>query len=184
MNKVLIVIDVQNDFIDGALRNEEAIKRVPNIIEEIKNTDAKYIILTRDTHYRNYLNTMEGKKLPVPHCIIDTEGWQIKSEVMEAVKNSKILYSIYDKNTFGYDKWLSAFLDLRHIYNLYEQSSDLEIEVIGYCTDICVISNVLNIKSILPNATIEVKESCCAGITEQSHNNALEAMKMCHIEVI
>lgn len=184
--KILVVIDTQNDFIDGALRNEEAIKRVPNIVNEIKNTDADYIFLTKDTHYnQSYLNTMEGKKLPVKHCIEGSDGWQINKDIMEAVTlNNRNNWAIVHKNTFGYTGWKEKLEILKNTGYYWVLSEELEFELVGYCTDICVISNAMILKATFPNAKIEVKESCCAGVTEQSHKNALEAMKMCHIDII
>ena len=168
--KLLIVIDVQNDFITGALRNEEAIKRVPNIVEEIKNTDADVIIATQDTHFSNYLETQEGRRLPVPHCIEGTYGWQIEDSVQEALNSRNALHPI-QKNSFGYAYWNR------------EMKYD-EIELIGYCTDICVISNAMILKAICPEAKIAVKESCCAGVTKESHDIALKTMQTCHIDII
>lgn len=169
--KVLCVIDMQNDFIDGALGTKEAVAIVDNVrnkIEEYrKNGDC--VIFTRDTHYDNYMDTAEGRKLPVAHCIKDTEGWQISSRL--TVGESTVI----DKPTFG-----SVELS-EYIANL----SDTEaIEFVGLCTDICVISNVLLLKAKLPETPISVDSACCAGVTPESHRNALEAMKMCQIEIL
>lgn len=183
MKKILIVVDVQNDFIDGALRNEEAIKRVPNIVEEIKNFDGDCIICTYDTHHENYLETMEGKRLPVPHCIKGTNGWEYNKEIDDVLHNNKALKIVISKKTFGYDNWKEVFKDVKKKFS-YKEDSELEIEVLGFCTDICVISNTLAIKATVPNARIVVKESCCAGVTPERHQNALEAMKCCHIDII
>ena len=168
--KLLVVIDVQNDFITGALRNEEAIKRVPNIVEEIKNTDADVIIPTQDTHFSNYLETQEGRRLNRPHCIKGTYGWKIEQSVQDALDERGALHPI-EKISFGYPNW-NTHMD-------YD-----EIELIGYCTDICVISNAMILKAICPEAKIYVKESCCAGVSKKSHDIALEAMKACHIDII
>ena len=169
--KVLCVIDMQNDFIDGALGTNEAVAIVDNVKSKIdlyrKNGDA--VIFTRDTHYENYMDTAEGKKLPVPHCIKDSSGWEI-SEKLD-VSDSKII----DKPTFGsveLSQYVSAMKDVS------------EIEVVGLCTDICVISNVLLLKATMPEMTIKVDSACCAGVTAESHENALSAMKMCQIEII
>lgn len=168
--KLLLVIDMQNDFIDGALRNEEAMKIIGNVNKRI----AKYrengdtIIFTRDTHDSNYLNSNEGKNLPVPHCIKGTEGWQISSKV-NVDENDKII----DKPTFG-------SLELADYVATLEPE---KIELIGVCTDICVISNAMILKAKLPEIEISVDATCCAGVTPESHKNALEAMKMCHIKV-
>lgn len=169
--KVLIVIDMQNDFIDGALKNNEAISIVGNVAEKVKaNREAgNPIIFTRDTHASDYLETIEGKYLPVPHCIKGTDGWQITSEI-EVLDSDKII----DKPTFG-------SLELAE----YLATLDFdEVEIIGVCTDICVISNVMIVKAKFPEKEIFVDSSCCAGVTLESHDNALAAMKMCHIQVI
>lgn len=169
--KVLCVIDMQNDFIDGALGTKEAVSIVENAKKKIelyrKNGDR--VIFTRDTHGENYLESAEGKKLPVPHCIKGTEGWQI-SKALE-VKDSPVI----DKITFGsYD--LSDFVA--------ETENLEEIELIGLCTDICVISNALLLKAKLPEVKISVDSSCCAGVTPESHENALKSMVMCQIDIL
>lgn len=169
--KALVVIDMQNDFIDGALGTAEAVgivEKVKRKIEQARKNGDK-IIFTRDTHEENYLATLEGRKLPVPHCISGTHGWQIsdKLDAKDAL--------IFDKPTFG-STALAQYLA--------EESELSEIELCGLCTDICVISNAMLIKAYLPETTIKVDSSCCAGVTPQSHRNALEAMKMCQIEVV
>lgn len=165
--KTLVVVDMQKDFIDGSLGTKEAVLIVPSVARKIEEYRANgdQIIFTRDTHQKNYLETQEGKKLPVEHCIEGTDGWQIAKEL--EVRPEDL---IINKITFGYvwDK------------NLIKGS---EIELVGLCTDICVISNALGLKSVLPETPISVDASCCAGVTPQSHANALEAMKMCQIEV-
>ena len=177
MSRILVVIDVQNDFITGALHNDEAINRVPNIIEEILDYNPDVIFLTRDTHHEDYLETMEGKKLKYPHCIEGSDGWQIEESVMNTVETTSAAVKIINKNTFGYDGWKDELAN-------YENDEETQIEVIGYCTDICVISNVLGIKAVLPNARIQVKESCCAGVDKQGHDEALRAMQRCHIDIV
>lgn len=167
--KVLVVVDMQNDFIDGALGSEEAQAIVPRAAEKIKGWEGE-VIFTRDTHSENYRETQEGKKLPVPHCIKGTEGWEISAEL--PVKADAL---ITDKPSFG-----SVELG-----NYVSRLSGLErIEIIGLCTDICVISNALLLKAFCPEIPITVDASCCAGVTPESHKNALEAMKMCQIEII
>ncbi len=169
--KVLVVIDMQNDFIDGALGTKEAEKIVPRVKEKIdlyrKNGDT--VIFTRDTHKENYLDTAEGKKLPVPHCIENTKGWEISGELNTS--DCKII----DKPTFG-----SAELS-EHLKALKDIE---EIELIGLCTDICVISNTLIVKATFPEIKISVDSKCCAGVTAESHENALKAMQMCQIDII
>lgn len=168
---VLAVIDMQNDFIDGALGTKEAEAIVEKVAAAIRDFDGE-VICTRDTHYEGYLDTQEGKKLPVPHCIKDTEGWQISNQVSEACAGKA---KIFDKPTFGSVE-LAEYL---------KKMTDLEsVTVIGLCTDICVISNALVIKAFLPEVTVKVDAACCAGVTPQSHQNALEAMKMCQVEVV
>ena len=169
--KVLCVIDMQNDFIDAALGTPEAVKILPKVKEKIelyrKNGDT--VIFTRDTHEENYMDTLEGKNLPVPHCIKGSDGWQISSAL--PVGNSVII----DKPTFG-------------SYELCEYIANLDgvesVEIIGLCTDICDISNAMLIKAKMPELPICVDSACCAGVTPESHENALSAMKMCQIEII
>lgn len=172
MRKLLAVIDMQNDFIDGSLGTEEAVKIVPIVKEKIEqaikeNVD---IVFTRDTHHENYMETQEGKKLPVKHCIENEYGWEIAPS-LKAYSNGRI---IFDKPTFGSDALMSY---------AREKTYD-EIELIGLCTDICVISNAMLVKAALPESKIIVDSKACAGVTVESHNNALEAMKMCQIEVV
>lgn len=175
--KVLVVVDMQNDFIDGSLGTKEAQAIVPGVIEKISNFDGK-VIATRDTHGKDYLNSAEGKQLPVVHCVKDTEGWRIRTEVEEAVRkkeDSRIL----DKPTFG-----SVELG-EYIRKLNETDDPVEeITLIGLCTDICVISNALLLKAYLPEVPIRVEASCCAGVTPKSHEQALNAMRMCQIAII
>lgn len=169
--KVLCVIDMQNDFIDAALGTPEAVKILPKVKEKIelyrKNGDT--VIFTRDTHEENYMDTLEGKNLPVPHCIKGSDGWQISSAL--TVGDSVVI----DKPTFG-------------SYKLSEYIASLDgvekVEIIGLCTDICVISNAMLIKAKMPEMPICVDSACCAGVTPESHENALSAMKMCQIEIM
>lgn len=181
--KVLVVIDCQNDFITGALRNEEAIKAVPNIVKKINEFDGDYILVTMDTHESNYLETNEGKKLPVVHCVKATEGWQLQPDIKDALinadvnKNQNVMY--FHKPTFG-SQAMAEFLELDEVFE-----GNLDIEYVGFCTDICVVSNVLMEKAILyDRANITVDASCCAGVTPESHKAALTTMKMCQINVI
>ena len=168
--KLLVVIDMQNDFIDGALGTSEAVGIVNNVAEKIRifRENGYMIVFTRDTHESNYLSTNEGKKLPVKHCVKGSIGWEISDKL--DVKNAKII----DKPSFG-------SLELAE----YAASIDglEEVVLIGLCTDICVISNAMILKAKLPEIKIAVDSGCCAGVTVQSHNNALEAMKMCQIRI-
>lgn len=187
MRKVLVVVDMQNDFIDGVLGTPEAQAIVPNVVEKIKNVDKEntLILFTKDTHYDDYLETLEGKILPVPHCIENTKGWCINKEVSSAFIGTPgyLLYSdnaivnnrIY-KNTFGSDI-LEAFL--------VEHANEIdELEFCGVCTSICVVSNVLMARQKLSNTKITVDASCCACVTPESHKAALTTMRMCQINVI
>lgn len=166
--KFLIVVDMQVDFITGSLGSKLAEAIVPNVVEKVNNYDGK-VIFTRDTHSTDYLQTQEGTKLPVEHCIKHTDGWQICDE-LEPYAND-----IIDKNTFG-SLHLPVF-----IKNCGEDIE--EIELCGLCTDICVISNAMILKATFPEVKISVDSKCCAGVSVESHNTALNAMKAVQIEV-
>ena len=172
--KTLIVVDMQNDFIDGALGTPEARAIVPNVkkkIEEYRNN--RYdIIITRDTHFDDYMDTLEGKHLPVEHGICFSDGWQIHDEVKPHIVKDSFRETVVDKYNFGK-------LNLGESLDRYPD----EIELVGLCTDICVISNAIILKASYPDIPIVVDASCCAGVTPESHKNALEAMKMCQIEI-
>lgn len=174
--KLLLVVDAQKDFVYGALRNEEAIKRLPNLCNRIRNWKG-LILFTQDTHHENYLETQEGKNLDIPHCIEGTDGWEICDEVKEAYKEiyGDMTLPTILKKSFGYDGWAEAQLDKLGI---------TEIEVDGFCTDICVISQVLVLKAMYPEIKIVVKEDCCAGLNEKKHQAALEIFNSCQVEVI
>ncbi len=169
--KYLIVVDMQVDFVNGALGTAEASAIVPAVEKRIRGFDGK-VIFTRDTHQENYLSTQEGRNLPVPHCIENTDGWQIIPEL------KPLCTDVIDKPTFGSTE-LAAYLKAEH-----EKQPIDSITLIGLCTDICVISNALLIKAALPEVEIIVDAACCAGVTPASHDNALAAMKMCQIKVI
>ena len=160
--KFLIVVDMQVDFISGSLGSEMAAAIVPGVVETVKRFDGK-VIFTRDTHENDYLDTPEGKKLPVKHCIRGTKGWEIAQGLY--VDGCKII----DKPNFGWPNWKEEKLE--------------EVEIIGLCTDICVVSNALIIKANFPDAQVTVDKSCCAGVTPESHNAALLTMQMCQIEI-
>lgn len=172
MKNILIVVDMQNDFIDGALGTSEAVSIVPKVAQKIKEFPGK-VLFTRDTHEENYLDTQEGHKLPVKHCIKGSEGWQIRAELEVLCKEEPI-----DKVTFG-SKELGAMLEESD-----KQEKIESVTFIGLCTDICVISNAMIVKAFLPEAEVFVDASCCAGVTPESHKTALEAMKMCQITVV
>ncbi len=171
MKNYLIVIDMQNDFIDGALGTKEAEAIVGKVAEKIRGFDGE-VIFTRDTHAPEYLETQEGRRLPVVHCVKESAGWRIR-EGLEAIRPCTVI----DKPTFGSTE-LGVLLAQR---DLEEKIGS--ITVIGLCTDICVISNALLIKAFLPETPIVVDAACCAGVTPESHRNALEAMKMCQIAI-
>lgn len=173
MERYLVVIDMQKDFIDGALGSEMAQRIVPEVIRKIGEYKPGNIYATRDTHFENYLDTLEGKKLPVTHCIKESEGWQIHPEVSAAMPEAKI----FDKYTFGSEQLAQE---------LYQRSlaGEMEIELAGLCTDICVVSNALLLRAKLPGTVIRVDPKCCAGVTEETHKAALQTMKMCQIDIL
>ena len=166
MKKTLIVVDMQNDFIDGALGTKEAQAIVANVQKKIEEYKANgdEIIFTRDTHQANYLQTNEGIHLPVEHCIEGSDGWQIREGLY--VEGAKCV----DKPTFGFVGWRNFEFE--------------EVELVGLCTDICVVSNALIIKALYPEIKVSVDSACCAGVTVESHNAALTTMKMCQINVV
>jgi len=172
MRKILIVVDMQNDFIDAALGTREAEAIVENVKEKIRSYPAADVIATMDTHGENYMNTQEGRNLPVPHCIKGNEGWQIRPDIAELLDGAKI----YEKPTFG-------STDLASDLQALAQEEEIELELVGLCTDICVISNALLLKAFMPEVKISVDASCCAGVTPEKHLAALEAMRSCQIQV-
>jgi len=163
--KTLIVIDMQNDFIDGSLGTAEAVEIVERVKEKIRAAKAagEQIIFTRDTHHENYMETNEGKHLPVVHCIEGTPGWEIREGLL--VEGAKVI----NKPSFGYNGWKDYQFE--------------EIELVGLCTDICVVSNALILKALFPEIRISVDPACCAGVTPESHEAALKTMAMCQIEI-
>ncbi len=173
MRKILVVVDMQNDFIDGALGTPEAQAVVNSVIAEIRKYKAADIIATRDTHPDCYLETQEGRNLPVSHCIQGTPGWEIAPKVAAALGNAEVI----DKPTFG-SKVLAEKLAAM------AEQEELEITLVGLCTDICVVSNAVLIKAYLPETQVNVIASCCAGVTPESHEAALKTMAMCQIKVL
>ena len=168
---VLVIVDMQNDFIDGALGTAEAVSVLPKVVRRLQQARAagEHIVFTRDTHHADYLSTQEGRNLPVPHCLENTDGWEIDASLpVDAAP-------VFNKPGFG-SMELAAYLqtlpDLQHI------------ELVGLCTDICVISNAMLIKAALPEIPVAVRADCCAGVTPESHKNALQAMKMCQISIL
>ena len=177
MVKLLIVVDMQKDFIDGALGTAEAVAIVPNVVEKINEyvQAGDKIVFTKDTHFENYMDTQEGKNLPVEHCIKGSVGHEICEEIKRAINVEN--YKVYEKLTFG-----SAELadDLKKgVYDDVES-----IMLIGLCTDICVISNAMLCKTFLTETPIYIAKDCCAGVTPESHENALKAMEMCQIKIV
>ena len=167
--KVLVVVDMQKDFIDGALGSPEAQAIVPYVKDTIASFDG-VVLFTRDTHFDGYMDTQEGHNLPVPHCIKGTDGWQIHPE-LDALRKTDAI----DKVTFG----------SKDLVKVLESIDDIEsITFLGLCTDICVISNVMVTKAFFPEIPLVVDSKGCAGVSVESHNNALEAMKMCQVKVI
>ena len=170
--KFLVVVDMQKDFIDGALGTQEAAAIVPNVVEKIKGFDGK-VIATMDTHDEGYLDTQEGRMLPVPHCIKLTEGWELNDDVGDAI--GKYPYEVYMKPTFGAVSMASKLAEA--------EDSIEEVVLVGLCTDICVVSNALLLKAFMPEVKITVDAACCAGVTPESHAAALKTMQMCQVNV-
>ena len=175
MKDVLIVVDMQKDFVDGALGTAEAVSIVSNVAARIERGIAnnETILFTRDTHETQYMETQEGHNLPVPHCICGTEGWEIIPQ-QRLFTDGRV---VIDKPTFGSTELGEAMVTLN------QETPIGKITLIGLCTDICVISNALLVKAFLPEIPMTVDASCCAGVTPESHKNALSAMKMCQISV-
>lgn len=180
MSKILVVVDMQNDFIDGALGTKEAESIVKNVVTKIQqyisNKDSIYF--TMDTHNENYLKSQEGLKLPVEHCIKGNPGWNLQKDItilLESLKNRNKI--VFEKNGFGSVELAET------IKNNFEDNENTEIELVGLCTDICVITNAILLKTYMPNSKIIVDESCCAGVNTRSHKEALNTMKMCQIDI-
>ena len=177
MRNILIVVDMQKDFVTGALASAEAQAILPEVMAKISECDraGEEIIFKRDTHGEDYMQTNEGKHLPVPHCIKGTDGWQICSELTDGVTSE---YKTVDKPTFGFLGWKDV------LASETADGSDLDIEMIGVCTDICVVSNALILKALYPEATVRVDAGCCAGVTPEAHAAALATMRSCQVDII
>ncbi|MEE0858854.1 MAG: isochorismatase family cysteine hydrolase [Acutalibacteraceae bacterium] len=173
MKKFLVVVDMQKDFVDGALGTTEAVAIVPKVTKKISEFDGD-IFVTYDTHFENYMETSEGKKLPVPHCIKGTNGWKLNDEVAIALNGKE--YTEVEKITFG-------SVDLPALIKNTAGDEEFSVELIGLCTDICVVSNALLLKANFPEMEISVDQSCCAGVTPESHNASITTMKMCQINI-
>lgn len=176
MRNILIVVDMQKDFVTGALASAEAQAILPKVKEKIEVYDraGKEIIFTRDTHGEDYMQTNEGKHLPVPHCIKGTDGWQICAELTDGITSE---YKTVDKPTFGFLGWKDV------LASETADGSDLDVEMVGVCTDICVVSNALILKALYPEATVRVDAGCCAGVTPEAHAAALVTMRACQVDV-
>ena len=174
MKKILLVIDMQNDFIDGALGTPEAVAIVENVKAKILSYPKENVFATRDTHTDLYMDTQEGRNLPVPHCIRGTKGWEIRPDIAELIYSDHII----DKPTFGSTQLAKLMEILEH-----REDEGIEIELIGLCTDICVVSNALLLKATLPETPISCDASCCAGVTPAKHEAALETMRSCQIKI-
>ena len=172
MRKILVVIDMQNDFIDGALGTPEAVGIVEAVKEKIRSYPPEDVIATMDTHGENYMDTQEGKYLPVPHCIKGTDGWQIREDIAGLLTGA----TVYEKPTFG-------SMDMAADLKAMSDHEPIEIEMVGLCTDICVVSNALLLKAAMPEVKISVDAACCAGVTPEKHAAALETMRSCQIIV-
>ncbi|MBE7059092.1 MAG: cysteine hydrolase [Ruminococcaceae bacterium] len=174
MKHILIVVDIQKDFVDGALGTSEAVAMVDNAAKKISEFEGE-IFVTFDTHFENYMQTAEGAKLPVPHCIKDTDGWQLDEKIAKALENKE--YTKIEKLTFG-------STELPEIIEKSVGKTEFDITLIGLCTDICVVSNALILKANFPEKEIYVDAACCAGVTVETHNAAITTMKMCQINII
>lgn len=174
MKKILVIVDMQKDFVDGALGSEQAAAIVPAASDKIRRFDGD-IFVTYDTHFANYSDTAEGKKLPVPHCIKGTPGWELNGVIAEALRRKA--YTPVEKTTFG-------SVRLPQLIRAAAGESGFSVELIGLCTDICVVSNALILKAEFPEVAIAVDSACCAGVTPEKHAAALETMRSCQIDVI
>ena len=172
MRNILLIIDMQNDFIDGSLGSAEAENIVQNVINKIKEYPSENVFATKDTHEANYLSTSEGRHLPVEHCIRGSKGWDIRPEIMALIPSE----NVYEKGTFGSVALAEKVAEMA-------RKEEISIEIAGLCTDICVVSNALLIKAYLPEIPISVDSSCCAGVTPEKHAAALETMRSCQINV-
>ena len=173
MKNFLIVVDMQKDFVDGALGTKEAVSIVDKVVDKINNFDGE-IIATYDTHFENYMESSEGKSLPVMHCIKGTDGWLLNDKVQKALDSKG--YTALAKLTFGAKNLPELILNL-------SKGEDFSIELIGLCTDICVVSNALLLKASFCEKEISVDEGCCAGVTPETHQAAITTMKMCQINI-
>lgn len=197
--KILVLIDIQNDFIDGALKNDDAQKAIPNIVDKILHGDYTEIIATYDSHRMDdsgkwgvgYNDSLEGQLLPVPHCIEGSDGWEMNDEVMSAIRtmqNKGVKFTPILKPTFGsilsLPKTVRGDWAFTENILLLDDAGVYSVDICGFCTDICVVSNALILRATLPNVPITVDARCCAGVTPEKHKAALEVMKSCMIDII
>jgi nicotinamidase-related amidase len=179
MKKITIVIDMQNDFLTGSLANPDAVSIIPSVLDQIKNSD--YVMYTRDTHSENYLETQEGKNLPVQHCVEGTHGWQIVDDLDPQNITDIKMWHIVNKPTFGD---VNIWMDM-YFADLVNWNGDgVEVTFCGTCTDICVVSNAMIVKSLYPELVVNVKADACAGLTPEKHKAALDVMSSCQINII
>lgn len=174
MKHFLVVVDIQNDFVDGALGTREAVAIIDKACEKINSFNGE-IFVTYDTHFENYLETAEGKKLPVKHCVENTNGWELNGKIAKSLEGKS--YTAVKKLTFG-------STELPSLVEKAAKGEDFDITLIGLCTDICVVSNAIILKANFPEKQIIVDSACCAGVTFDSHNAALQTMSMCQIEIV
>ncbi|MCQ2383053.1 MAG: cysteine hydrolase [Clostridia bacterium] len=175
MKKILVVVDMQNDFVDGSLGTKEALAIVPNVAKKIREFDGDEIFVTYDTHFDNYLSTLEGQKLPIVHCIDGSHGHELNPEIKKALAGKD--YKDVIKAGFG------SFSISKGLKERFP-GEEMDVEFVGLCTDVCVVSNALIMRAGFPNARITVDSSCCAGVTPEGHNAALATMQSCQIDVI
>ena len=174
VQKILVVVDMQNDFVEGSLGTKEAMEATDHAVKKLKDFEG-IVYVTLDTHYQNYLQTAEGRKLPVVHCVRKSYGWRLHEKILNALMGRK--YNLIEKETFGSTGLVDEIAE-------WKSRGEIEIELIGLCTDICVISNAMLIKAVTPEMAVCVDGRCCAGVTQKSHENALEAMRMCQVEIL
>ena len=172
MRRILVVVDMQKDFIDGSLGTAEAQGIVDNVVSVMLQYPPEDILATRDTHLENYLETQEGRNLPVVHCVRGTPGWELESRVQQALRGAEIV----NKPTFGSTVLANMLAQIA-------EQEEIEVTLVGLCTDICVVSNALLIKAFLPEVPVKVIASCCAGVTPESHQKALDMMSMCQVTI-
>ena len=172
MRRILVVVDMQKDFIDGSLGTAEAQGIVDNVVSVMLQYSPEDILATRDTHLENYLETQEGRNLPVVHCVRGTPGWELEPRVQQALRGAEIV----DKPTFGSTVLANMLAQIA-------EQEEIEVTLVGLCTDICVVSNALLIKAFLPEVPVKVIASCCAGVTPESHQKALDTMSMCQVTI-